>query len=119
MRWAPDRPGLVVHACVCPPPGRGALACVEIRDGRVAGVETPRGRIVVLTPSERAARFAGIEVWALARKPYIAGLQVTTGDLAQAAGCLSAAGIAHAADGESLRIAPAEAFGAALEFVQG
>jgi hypothetical protein len=73
----------------------------------------------VLPPDGLGERFAGIEVPPCAPLPYIAGLQIVTGDLGKAASALQAAGIRHAARADSLRVAPADAFGAALEFVAG
>jgi catechol 2,3-dioxygenase-like lactoylglutathione lyase family enzyme len=87
--------------------------------GRSLLVETARGRIVVLPPDGLGERFAGIEVPPCAPLPYIAGLQIVTGDLGKAASALQAAGIRHAARADSLRVAPADAFGAAIEFVAG
>lgn len=85
-------------------------------DGGLA-VETGRGRILVLRPAALAHRFAGAEVPVYAPRPYVAGLQVRTVDLARAADCLRRGGIAFSAVPGSLRVAPADAFGAALEFV--
>lgn len=97
--------------------GLVAPNAVHAVDGGLA-VETARGRILVLTPEALAGRFAGIDVPGFAPLPYIAGLQVRTGDLAGAAKCLQTAGIAHAAASGRLRVAPAVAFGATLEFVE-
>lgn len=79
--------------------------------------ETGRGRILVLTPAAVATRFAGIAMPVYAPRPYIAGLQVRTADLARAADCLRRGGITHCAAPDKLRVAPADAFGAGLEFV--
>jgi hypothetical protein len=88
-------------------------------DGAALAVETARGCVLVLPPSGLGPRFAGIEVPVAAPRPYIAGLQVTVGDLERAASCLAAGGIAFARADGRLRVAPAVAFGAALEFVAG
>lgn len=85
-------------------------------DGRLL-VETPRGRIAVLTPEALAKRFEGVQAPAYAPLPYIAGLQVSTSDLNAVANCLAAAGIDHARRRDAVRIGPEEAFGAVLEFV--
>lgn len=96
--------------------GLVAPNAVHGQDGNLL-VETARGRIAVLTPAALADRFAGLAVPPEAPLPYIAGLQVTSGDLAAATGCLEAAGIAHVRRDGALRIGPDAAFGAVLELV--
>lgn len=83
-------------------------------DGRLL-VETPRGRIAVLTPEAVRRRFDGVPVPDLAPRPAIVGLQVTA-ELAAAAACLEGAGIDHVRRNGAIRIGPGQAFGAVLEF---
>lgn len=80
-------------------------------------VETPRGRIVVLTPRALIERFDGVSAPEYAPLPYIAGLQMSTADLDAAAACLAAADIEHARGRDVIRIGPEQAFGTVLEFV--
>ncbi|MDP6704943.1 MAG: VOC family protein [Alphaproteobacteria bacterium] len=82
-------------------------------------VETPTGRITVLAPDALAARFAGIEVPLCAPRPYVAGMQFRSADLAATEASLGRGGVDHVKADNALRIAPAAAFGAAIEFVEG
>ncbi|MCP5157691.1 MAG: VOC family protein [Ectothiorhodospiraceae bacterium] len=91
---------------------------VHRRDTRLE-VETAKGRIVVLPPAELARRYEGIEVAVHAPRPYIAGFQVASRDLDRVESCLRAGAIAHVRRDDVIRLPPAEAFGAVIEFVTG
>jgi catechol 2,3-dioxygenase-like lactoylglutathione lyase family enzyme len=86
-------------------------------DGDRLRVQMPKGNIVVLTPAELSRRFDGIEVTASERRPYVAGFQVRSRDLDLVEKCLKAGGIPYVRQKTAVRIAPAQAFGAAIEFV--
>jgi len=87
------------------------------RDGRRLRIETPKGRILVLPPEELAPRFEGVAITPCVPRPYVAGLQVRSRDLKLVESCLETARIPYVRRDELIRIAPQQAFGAALEFV--
>ena len=81
-------------------------------------VTTRRGTIEVVRPEALATRYAGVEAPILEPRPYIAGLSIAVADLGAAQRCLRQGGTPFAAADGALRVAPADAFGAVLEFVQ-
>jgi catechol 2,3-dioxygenase-like lactoylglutathione lyase family enzyme len=88
------------------------------RAGNRLEVHTTKGRILVLPPGELAKHFEGIDVPAHAPRPYAAGFQVRTRDLKLVEGCLTDSGIPYVRRGDVVRIAPKDAFGAAIEFIE-
>jgi len=93
--------------------GRDAVG----REGKRLRVDTPKGRILVLPPEELAQRFEGLAISPCAPRPYVAGLQVRSRDLQRVEACLNTGGIPYVRREGAVRIAPQQAFGAAIEFV--
>lgn len=85
--------------------------------GNALQVDTAKGRIVVLSPAELTRRFEGIEIDIPVTRPYVAGFQVRSRDLKLVEGCLERGGVPFARRDAAVRIAPNDAFGAAIEFV--
>lgn len=82
-------------------------------------VETARGVIDILPAAEIPGRFAGVELALPALLPAYVAMTIAVADLAAAAALLEANGVPHARTDGVLRLGPAEARGAVLEFVEG
>ena len=79
----------------------------------------PRGAISVVTPDGARERFAGVDLGKSPPMPCFLGYRVHVLDVAAVAGRLGEAGIPHTASGGAVRVAPADAFGALIEFHAG
>lgn len=92
-------------------------------EGRIATqrgalrVETGQGTLAVLSPERFAERFPDMAVEGAPDTPYFAAFQVTVADLGTAGTQLDSTGPAIRKVEGALQIAPADAFGAALEIV--
>ena len=99
--------------------GRMQEADAVSRDGDGIIVATPRGTISVVTPDGARERFAGVDLGKSPPMPCFLGYRVHVLDVAAVAGRLGEEGIPHTASGGAVRIAPADAFGALIEFHAG
>lgn len=88
------------------------------REGTGLRVTTPRGAICVIDPAGYAARYPGIAPIG-GVGPRFVGYSVAVRDLDQTEALLRRNGAPFTRVGESLRIAPPDAFGAVIEFVAG
>jgi len=87
------------------------------RVGSRLHVDTSQERIVILPPTALTERFDGIAITPAPHRPYVAGLQIRTRDLALVRRCLTQADIPYADQDAAIRVAPQYAFGGVLEFV--
>ena len=82
-------------------------------------VRTPRGTLRVLSPETLRKRYPDTELPEIDEGPVFVGFTVRVGSANDTAARLDANGIPHARDGRTLRIAPAAAYGCALELREG
>src|SRR5262249_11720776 len=84
--------------------------------GNSLRVTTPAGALVGLDPGSTARRYPGIDV-PRGDGPRFVGYPLAVADLARAAAVLARNGIASHRHGAALRVAPADAHGAIVDFV--
>ena len=86
------------------------------RDGDGIAARTAGGRITVLTPRDFAERFPGTSFPAAPSTPHFAAFRVMVADLDAVEAGLRHNDIRYRRAGAAVQIAPADAFGVALEF---
>jgi catechol 2,3-dioxygenase-like lactoylglutathione lyase family enzyme len=116
------KPGLLSH-----PNGARSLEGITVAVEDPADFAARLGRVLSVAPERGALQLAAGRVSVVAASalghaapslPYVAGATLGTGDLAGTAEHLSRSGIGFERGATSLRVPPAEACGAFLEFVQ-